>query len=303
MTTVLVTGASGRIGRLVVPHLRAAGLQVVPATRDDASGGRMIGDLASPSDEMFAIIVKGIDVVLHLAGIAHRDADPAQIRAVNCDATLRLARAAAAAGVQRFVFASTIYAASGPSRTLPFEAETSDAPFGEYGAAKRAAEAEVSEIFAGRYMILRLAPVLAGPPAASLGALVNLCRKPVPLPFGRLENRRSLLSPHTLKETILAAVTSARQGIVPVCDVDAVSTADLARAFQRAAGNTAGLLNIPAGVVRAMSQLLLGREKAAALCDDFIVSTDALEALGVKPVADSLVAAVQYAQSGIGSLA
>ncbi len=106
----MVTGASGFIGRAACSAFAKRGWQVRAAVRKPANiegAQAVLGDLAQgwPLD--------GVDVIVHLAGIAHQiHAQNAEsiYQEMNCNATERLARAAAHAGVKRFVFMSFPFA-------------------------------------------------------------------------------------------------------------------------------------------------------------------------------------------------
>jgi UDP-glucose 4-epimerase len=289
MSRIVLTGPTGRIGRLLGPRLDDAGHQV---TRYDRAGP--LGDLAVATEDTLARALEGSEVVMHLAGVAHRKADRALIDAVNRDATIRLARVAHQVGVRRFVLASTIYAASMPCRTSRFTALTDDAPHGVYGAAKRAAEAGLQDRFGNDAVILRFAPVLLGPPAGGLGRLLHLSALPIPLPFASLRNRRSLASPETALSALERCVTCG-SGVTPVADDTAVSAAEIVTAFRASRGREPGLFALPPALVRAAVHGLAGADVAATLCDDFIVDTGALKAMGIDPVADSMPALRAYA--------
>ncbi|RZJ45149.1 MAG: NAD-dependent epimerase/dehydratase family protein, partial [Brevundimonas sp.] len=105
--TILVTGATGFLGRAVVDHLIARGRAVRAAVRtDNGPGAIAVGDLSVDTD--WSVALTGIDTVVHCAARAHvmreTSDDPlALFRAVNTEATAALARQAVAAGVRRFV--------------------------------------------------------------------------------------------------------------------------------------------------------------------------------------------------------
>lgn len=117
--TVVVTGADGFVGRALVPFLAARGAEVRGLVRalDGATAARAdflsIGDLAEIDERTSALVLGGACAVVHLAARVHRprthgDDEAAAMRRTNVAATQRLARAAAAAGVAHFVFASTV---------------------------------------------------------------------------------------------------------------------------------------------------------------------------------------------------
>ena len=310
MTRVLVTGANGRLGRKAVPALRAAGLEVIAALRTPApartmeSGtmeSRAIGDLASPDAGLLAAACAGADCVLHLAAIAHRDADPAAIDIINRRSALMLSQAARAAGARRFVFASSIYAASVPARATPFDDVTADAPSGPYGRAKRAAEEDLRAQWGNDLVILRFAPILLAPPAGSLGRLARLALSPWSRLLAGVDNRRAMASPSTAVAACVAACLappriSALSLPIPVADRRPVSTAELVAEFRAARGLPAHRGPAPPrALVRAAARLALGEAAAQSLCDDFEIDLAALERLGATPQTDPRPAARAYA--------
>jgi uncharacterized protein YbjT (DUF2867 family) len=141
---------------------------------------------------------------------------------------------------------------------------------------------------------LRFAPVLLGPPAGGLGRLLRFSALPIPLPFASLRNRRSLASPETVLRALERCVTFG-SGVTPVADDDAVSAAEIVTAFRAARGREPGLFALPPTLVRAAVQGVAGTDIAATLCDDFIVDTAALKAMGIVPIADPMPALRAYA--------
>src|SRR5262249_54748454 len=137
----------------------------------------------------------GVDAVIHSAGLAHgmsgRPED--DFRAINTDATVGLARAAARAGVRRFVFLSSIRAQSGPVASEVLTEDMETGPTDAYGPSKFDGEGGLGDVSIA-WVALR--PVLVYGPGVkgNMAALVKLAVKPLPLPFGSLTGRHSLLS-------------------------------------------------------------------------------------------------------------
>lgn len=147
---VLVTGANGKVGSRVVPRLLARGDAVRVLVRRQEQGDAwrpqgaegVLGDLLDPAT--LGPAVAGVDAVVHLAAF-FRGATPEQARAVNLAGTRRLATAALAAGIPRFLFASTnlVY---GPGRDRPAREDDPLQPPPGYPASKAEAEEALREL-------------------------------------------------------------------------------------------------------------------------------------------------------------
>jgi len=149
MTRILVTGASGFVGRAVVTAFAQSDRTIRAAVRRPpeptfAAGVEVVQhpDLSQSFD--WKPYLEGVDQVVHLAGIAHTGGvAPELYDRVNHRATAELAAASAAAGVHHFVFVSSIRAQSGPSADHALTERDAPAPTDAYGRSKLAAEAAV----------------------------------------------------------------------------------------------------------------------------------------------------------------
>jgi nucleoside-diphosphate-sugar epimerase len=205
---VLVTGASGFIGRAVVAALSGAGHEVraaIRATADAASDSRARpgfpngvtivrhGDLDPDID--WTGLLAGIDAVVHLAGIAHAGPGVAEdyYDRINHRATAALAAAAHDLGVTRFLFISSIRAQTGAAADHVMSERDTPRPTDAYGRSKLAAERAVAESGVP-FTILRPVLVYGRGVKGNLRALMRLAALPIPLPFGALKARRSLVS-------------------------------------------------------------------------------------------------------------
>lgn len=275
---VLVTGAGGFIGRALCQTLLAHGDEVLGLVR---SGSCSIPGLQSiPMDldnaPLLAKTLKGVEFVVHLAGRAHqladRAADPlAEFRAVNCDATLGVARQAAAAGVKRFIFISSI-GVNGNNNVRPFTVSDQPNPAEPYALSKWEAEQGLWQIQqeTGMELVIVRPPLVYGPNApGNFGSLSRWVCKGIPLPLGAIHNKRSLVGIDNLVDLIICCINhpAAANQVFLAGDGEDLSTTELLRGVGKAMGKPARLIPVPAGLLqcgaaafgkRAMAQRLLG---------------------------------------------
>lgn len=266
---VLVTGASGFIGSALCPYLSSLGHAVVPTVRGPCgiAGEHIVGDNASWNRAL-----AGCDSVVHLAGRAYvmqdQKANPAQaFRAANVDLTLTLARRAAAAGVRRFVFMSTIKV-NGERTALGarFGPDDTPAPEEAYGLSKWEAEQGLREVAdeTGMEIVIIRPPMVYGPCAkGNFATLIKCVKKGLPLPLGAVHNRRSLIAlDNLLNFTALcsdrAASPAAANQVFVVSDGRDLSTTELLRAIARAYDCPTRLIPMPAGLIR-LGACLMGK--------------------------------------------
>jgi UDP-glucose 4-epimerase len=306
VTRVLVTGASGFIGRPLCAALAAAGHAVRAAARDRRDQAFPAGveivslpDLAAPVD--WTPLVDGMDAVVHLAAIAHaaRQLPDTAYDRVNHLATAACARAAAAARIRQFVFISSIGAQSATTADRPLSETDVPRPARTYGHSKLAAEAAVRT--AGvPYTILRPVLVYGPAPKGNIARLKWLAGLPVPLPFGALRQPRSLLALDNLIGAILFALTDARalNETFIVADAGTVSVAEIIATLRRAAGRRPALLPVPPGLLALASSLIGQRETWDQLAGSLVAEPKKLMAAGWRPSVDTrsgLTALVQAA--------
>jgi UDP-glucose 4-epimerase len=293
---VLLTGASGFVGRHLLHDLVTRGYQVRTAGRDTAPASAgvepvTVGDLAAPVN--WQPLLDGVDHVVHSAGLAHADGDIPEERyqAVNTQATLTLARAAQATGVRRFVFLSSIRAQSGPISDRALSEADPASPTDAYGRSKLAAEQGLKELDLD-WVALR--PVLVYGPGvkANMAALVRLARFSAPLPLGGLSARRSLLAIENLAEAVAFAMSEscpARRSYI-VADPEPLSVAQMLAAMRAGLGRGPGLISVPPPLL-ALGARLAGRGGAyERLANGLVASPAALISAGWRPPAETKAA-------------
>jgi nucleoside-diphosphate-sugar epimerase len=292
---VLVTGATGFVGRALVADLLQTGNQVRAATRDPATAALppdaevvAVPDFRAPVD--WAPLLDGVDAVVHAAGIAH--VGPA-VAADDYDrvvhqATAELANACAQTGVRRLVFVSSIRAQSGAAAGHVLRETDAPHPTEPYGRAKLRAEAAVRKA-AVTATILRPVMVYGPGVKGNLASLMRLAATPLPLPFASFACKRSLVSLDNLISAIrfaLDAPEAAGETYI-VADPDPVSLAEIIAALRSGAGRSPGLVPMPpAGIAAALK--LIGRADAwERLGGALVADPGKLIAAGWQPEADT----------------
>jgi nucleoside-diphosphate-sugar epimerase len=272
---VLVTGADGFVGQTLLPALARAGHAVRAAVRAPRVGrlfpGIAVGDIGPATD--WSAALEDIEGVIHLAGRAHvmreATADPlAPYRRVNVEGTRRLAMAAAAAGVRRFVFVSSIKVNGERTGDRPFTAADRPCPEDAYGLSKWEAEQVLGEsaVAGGMETVVLRPPLVYGPGVkGNFLSLLRLCDRGWPLPLGAVRNARSLVYVGNLADALVGTLghpaASGRTFLVK--DGEDVSVPELVRRIAAALGRPARLLPVPPAILRA-GAAMAGRSGAAA---------------------------------------
>lgn len=248
---IAVTGAGGFVGRRVVQALAERGHEPMPIRRHATADGGFSYESAP---------LAGAAAVIHAGARVHvlrdREPDPlAAFRRANRDATLALAERAAAAGVDRFVFVSTIHV-NGTSTTgrQPYRTDDPPAPVGPYARSKLEAEEGLWQRADRTGMELSVVrPVLVCGPGAggNLARLAAVCRRGLPLPLASVANRRSLIHVDDLADLLVLAAEGAGAGrTLLAADPEALSTPALIRAICRAQERPARLFSCPVALLR-----------------------------------------------------
>jgi nucleoside-diphosphate-sugar epimerase len=274
VSQILITGASGFVGRALLPELAPRHRLVLAQRRPGGQSAiadvehRLVGDIGPETD--WSAALREIDAVVHLAAHVHVEdsrTDPALAMRVNCAGTLRLAEAARRAGVNRFVFLSSVKVNGEASDDAPFREDDAPRPEGAYARSKWAAEqalaalaAEGGAATAASETVILRPPLVYGPGAkANLRALVRLCLLGLPLPFGAIENRRSLIYSGNLADAISRVLDAPpRPGCRTYLLRDGVdlSTADLVRGLAAGINRNARLVPLPQDWLRGLLDLI-----------------------------------------------
>jgi UDP-glucose 4-epimerase len=300
----LITGASGFVGRALVNELAAEGRSIRAAMRQPADVFPDSVEVVAVSDLTRSVewrpLLKGVDTVVHLAGIAHSGpgiADDIYDR-VNRVATTELAAAARAMGLSKLVFISSIRAQTGPTAPRVIDESDVPVPTDSYGRSKLAAEEAIRASNAS-YTILRPVLVYGDGAKGNLASLMQLTQSHWPLPFGLFRNRRSLLARQNLVSAIrlaLDAPATANQTYV-VADPRPVTLAEIVTALRRGEGRRSGLLPMPPILFGAALKATGRAEMWDRIGGTLVVDPAKLLAAGWKPAVDTLDGLAAMAQA------
>lgn len=300
MKQILITGATGFVGLTLVSQLVANQKSVTCSVREFSSvlgtdvKQVITGDITP--DIYWYEALKGVEVVIHLAARVHvmRDAsaDPlVAFRETNSLSTLSLARQAAASGVKRFIFLSSIKV-NGEFTTKgePFTPEVSKAPSDPYGFSKFEAEQGLLELHAdtGMEVVIIRPPLVYGPGVkANFLQMMSWVFKGIPLPLGAILSQRSLVAIDNLTDLISVCIEhpAAAGHVFLVSDDEDVTMTELLQKMANALVRSSRLISIPQGVL-AKGLVLVGKEAIAQrLCNSLQVDiSKTKQLLGWKPV-------------------
>jgi nucleoside-diphosphate-sugar epimerase len=294
MQKILITGASGFLGTEICNTLRNRGIPFVAAVRDNAKDNQVeVGDLTSTTK--WADALSGCDVVIHLAARVHVMHDNTSTsldayRAVNVDATMNLARQAVEQGIKRFIFISSVKVNGESTTDKPFSALDLPAPIEPYGQSKLEAECALRKLSkeTGLEIIIVRPPLIYGPGVrANFLKLMQLVKLGVPLPFGNIQNRRSLVALDNVVDLlILCAYHPYAAGkTFMVSDDEDLSLSNLIALIARSMDKHPIMVPVPANLMMSCAHLFGKAENASRLFGSLQVDiTDTKACLGWHPV-------------------
>lgn len=313
--SIFLTGATGFVGGAILKRLVAEKYTVVAALRN---GPQLLEDnikivhVESFDDATsWKDSLDGVDVVIHAAARVHvmndAEADPlGAFRRVNVEGTLNLARHAFKAGVRRFVFISSIKVnGEGTPAGVAYSPQDVPAPADPYGVSKMEAERGLRELAAESGMeVVIIRPVLVYGPGvkANFRSMMNWLDKGIPLPFGSIHNKRSLVALDNLVDLIITCIShpAAANQTFLVSDGDDLSTTQLLRKMASALDRPARLLPIPARALSGVAILLGKKSLSNRLCGSLQVDISKTRSLlGWSPIVsvdDALKATAQNFQ-------
>lgn len=287
---VLVTGAKGFIGSLVVQQLGQAQIEVRIASRRPEPGAAYdvvpLPDFDAPA-QAFLAITKDVTHVVHCAGLNNDrgNATEADYLNANAELTRQLARAAAAQTSGRLVYLSSIRAATGPDFSGTIDEDMAPAPKCAYGRSKREGEIRMLDAYASSSRrdatALRLPPVYGSGMRGSLAMLMRLADTAWPLPTVTLAGIRSLISSEAAARAVLHLLT--RPGplrpVYVASDLSPISIATILEAFRQGFGRPKRLIALPASLMQPVASLLGKRTfwdslSATQICDPSLLTSE-----------------------------
>lgn len=257
---IVLTGATGFVGCAIARYLIADGHQLKLPMRRPQLASRFgerascvpIGDMAGSID--WSSVLEGMEGLVHAAGLAHGKENDSRLFAVNVTATDKLMRAAARAGVGRIVHISSIRAVTGRHAELEIEEDADPNPIEAYGRSKLLSEAAVLD--AGVNGVILRPPLIYGAGVGTnMRLLAHLARSPLPLPFGGLRAKRSIVSDVNLASAAahVLQLSNTKTFTALVADAEPVSVREMVTIFREALGRRPMLLPTPDIIAKLVS--------------------------------------------------
>jgi len=277
---ILLTGANGFVGSALLTRLGLIqDCEVKISTRHPCLSMSnqdqivVVGDLGP--DTQWQSALQGVDVVVHMAARVHvmheRFTEPlTEFRRVNTFGTVNLAHQAAAAGVRRFIFISSIGVNGAETFFNRFSASSKPCPHSPYALSKLEAEQGLLHLVEseGLEVVVIRPPLVYGAEApGNFGKLLSVINKGLPLPLGSIHNKRSLVAIDNLVDLIVTCIDhpdAANQTFL-VSDDEDMSTTELLQRMAVALGKPVRLIPVPVTLLNAAAVLLGKRTVAQSL--------------------------------------
>lgn len=286
---ILVTGATGFIGRTLIDHLLKRDEYTVLGTARNVEkcveikglNFFSVGDMSI--DKNWLAATQGVDVVIHLAARAHiiddLAADPlTQFRSVNVAGTLALARQALASGVKRFIFMSSIGVNGSQISNQPFNEFSLPNPHAHYALSKLEAEEGLRNLLQGtamEFVFIRPPLVYDGNAPGNFQRLLKLVASGIPLPFSSILNKRSIVALENLIDFVMICIEHplAANELFLISDGTDVSTSEIIRYIAEGMEHKANLFRCPDIFLRAGATLVGRPSIYTQLCSSLTINS------------------------------
>ncbi|MCU8022004.1 MULTISPECIES: NAD-dependent epimerase/dehydratase family protein [unclassified Shewanella] len=226
---ILISGVNGFVGSSLLGKIPAE-YTIVGQGRGiekTKSNLKKFFDIDINSQSIWAPCLHGVEVVVHLAAVAHNNSDNIDyMYEVNVNGTINLVQQAIQSGVKRFIFISSIgVLGNGTKPGKAFDELSPVVPHSQYAQSKLDAENALLKIAKESKMeVVIIRPVLVYGASApgNFGKLVNLVNKVPMLPFALCNNKRSFISVSNLVDFILVCITHPKAANEVFCISDGI---------------------------------------------------------------------------------
>ncbi|MDP3270024.1 MAG: NAD-dependent epimerase/dehydratase family protein [Legionella sp.] len=280
--TILVTGASGFVGQALIRTLCQQGYEVRGTVRSATALSALkksmtqfnnlslykLGDLSDTTDWSEALC--NTHTVVHCAARAHilneTSTDPLkEFRQVNCEASKNLAEQAKIAGIKRIIFISSIGVLGNTSQDIPFSDCSTPNPKLPYAQSKLEAEHCLSQFAKDMELVIIRPPLVYGPGVkGNFKKLLQYVAKGLPLPLGKINNKRQFIGIDNLVHFIIECIISekAANHTFTVADNETITTTQLIKTIAKLMDKKIILLPIPKGILGLLLKAV-GKENLA----------------------------------------
>ena len=296
---ILVTGANGFLGRCITKELSRDSNEIISVTRSISNDSFAVGEITDNTNWTDVLI--GCDVVVHLAARVHQMHDDSldpllEFRRVNTDGTLNLARQAMSSGVKRFVFISSIKV-NGEESDFPYSEMSEPNPSDAYAISKWEAEQGLNQLAQDGDMeiVIIRPPLIYGPRVkANFASMIKWVKRGLPLPFGSIHNKRSMVAVENLVDFIMLCANrsqspKAANETFLISDGVDVSTTELLNNVRAAYGVKTPLVPVPEILINFGLKLVGKADLSSRLLGSLTVDiSKARNLLGWEPKIDML---------------
>lgn len=293
---VLVTGATGFVGRPLVAALVHSGYAIRAATRRPARfpEGVEVVDIPDLKESIeWSPILQNVDFIVHAAGLAHArigDDGLSEFDQVNRIATQQLVAAAKDARVQRLVFISSVRAQVGASATHLVSDGDEPRPANDYGRSKLAAELTVRA--SGVPFTIFRPVVIYGPNSkGNVRTLIRLAQSYLPLPITGLTARRSLLGIGNLISAVVFALNTPAtiNETYLLADPQPMTIGEILQILSQKARRLSSNVYVTQFVIRTLLKAVGRSELWSSFMEDLVVDTSKFESTGWRAPKDTMV--------------
>ncbi|NNM59926.1 MAG: SDR family oxidoreductase [Legionellales bacterium] len=300
--SILVTGASGFVGRALCAALLREGHQVRAVVRPHItqsvwkshdkqmalSAAELVYIENIATNTEWSKLLEEIDVIVHLAARVHimheTSKNPLeQFRAVNLEGTKQLAVQAAKAGVKRFIYLSTIKVNGEGNVSHAYTETDPPQPSDPYAVSKWEAEQALQKVCQDsemQYVILRPPLIYGQGVKGNFLSLMKLVKMNAPLPLKQIHNKRSMIYLNNLVSIILCTLDhpKAANQLFLVSDGDDLSIAQLITFIAEAMGKSSKLFSLPENMLVFLAKLFQKESYLQRLTGSLQINSEKLQA-------------------------